>query len=193
MLNSTLTIKKDRCPIMRKLLRVVLAAAGILASASASASLIGSSISQCSNTVFSGSVTTDLNACDSGTAQAAPVSAVVGNAVEFTVGSNRLFDFGADTLTISYSPPIGSSSPDLLIFHSIALPITSVSLITGNPLAVTWDFLSDRLAVLVSAPKEGGVVTLQINTRNEQVPVPGVLGLMSIGLAGLLAARRRRV
>jgi hypothetical protein len=178
---------------MKTLFRTLIATAALaLASVSAHAGLLGSTISQCANSVYSGTVTADSAACDSATAQANPGSAVVGAGVEFAIGANRLLDFGDDTLTITYIQPVGSPSPDLFVFD-LDLDITGLSLASQNMLDVTFTYLGDRLGVLVGSPLVDGTVVLNIRTGNA-VPEPGSLALTLIAAAmlGIGATRRGR-
>ncbi|MBI5257609.1 MAG: PEP-CTERM sorting domain-containing protein [Burkholderiales bacterium] len=152
--------------------------------------MLGTTVSHCDNTVYSGSVTADPSACDGSTSQASPGSAVVGAGVEFSIGGNRLLDFGDDTLTITYIQPVGSASPDLFIFD-LDPSITSVSLLGTNALNVSWVFSGDHLGILVGSPLLDGTVVLSINVGTA-VPEPASLALVGAALLGIGAARRRR-
>lgn len=82
----------------------------------ASAGLLGTTVSQCADSAFTGPVSADVSLCAPGTVQPIPASALVGAVVEFGIGGQRLFDFGDATLDVTYIQPVASPSPDLVIF-----------------------------------------------------------------------------
>ena len=176
---------------MKLFIRSLFAAATLgLAVASAHAGLVGATISQCANSAYSGTVTADPTACNAGTAQASPNSAVVGVGVEFAIGTNRLLDFSDSTLTITYTQPVGSASPDLFVFD-LNVDIVGLALSSPNPLGVTFTFLGDHLGVLIGRPLENGAVVLNIDT-SKAVPEPGALALVAAALLSIGIARRGR-
>lgn len=155
---------------------------------SATAGLIGTSISQCANSVYSGSVTTDTAQCDPGTAQASPGTAVVGAGVEFAIGSNRLFDFSDNSLTVQYIQPVGSPSPDLFIFD-LEGAVTDFALTSLNPLNVTWSISGDRIGILINSPLVDGTVVFRVGTST--VPEPPTVAIVSLALLALARTRRK--
>lgn len=176
---------------MKSMLRTLSATVTLLiAAASAHAGLVGTTISQCANSVYAGSVTADPTACNLSTSQPGPGSAVVGAGVEFSLSGNRFLDFSDNTLTITYVQPVGSASPDLFVFD-LDMNITSLSLASLNPLGVTFTYLDDHLGVLISSPLENGVVVLNIGTDGT-VPEPGSLALVAFALLAVGTSRYRR-
>lgn len=157
----------------------------------AMAGLLGTTVSQCANSAYTGVVSVDVSACDPGTAQPVPSSATVDGGVEFNLADNRFFDFGDNTLRISYVQPVFSASPDLLIF-TLEQTVTGVSLLGANPLAVSWTFMDNRLGILIAQPLIDGTVLLQIDAAGAAVPEPGTIGLAMLAMLGLAASVARR-
>ena len=156
----------------------------------ASAGLVGSTVNQCGNSAFGGSVTADPASCDPLTAQASPASAVVGAGVEFSLlnSGSRTFDFDDDSLTIVYNA-VGSPSPDLWIFE-FDFALDGISLIGANVLGLTFTSSANRLGVLIGAPLVNGTAVLKIQTS--VVPEPGTFVLAALAGLILLQTRRRR-
>lgn len=170
---------------MRLLTRFTAGLALACASQFATAGLLGSTVSHCANTAYSGLVSADPSACAPATVQPFPASATVTDAVEFSIAGNRFFDVSDDGLSIQYVQPVGSPSPDLIIFV-LEENISGVSLIGANPLGVSWTFDGNRLGVLIGSPLRNGSVLLRLDTAVEPEPVPEP-GSISLALCALLA------
>lgn len=83
---------------------------------SANASLIGTTVSLCADSAYTGTVTSDITACNLATVHPTPASAIVTDpGVEFSLtnSGSRLFDFSDNILSVTYNN-VGSFSPDLI-------------------------------------------------------------------------------
>ena len=169
-------------------IHAVASAAVLLFSLPASAGLVGSSISQCANTAYSGTVTTDISQCLGASVQPSPTTAIVGAGVEFSTGTDRSWDFGDNTLTVTYLN-VTSASPDLVIFD-LAFDITGFALLGGNPLDITWATDGNRLGILAGSPLVNGAVTFSVLTGS--VPEPTTAALVAVALLAAGACTRRR-
>ncbi len=154
------------------------------------AGMIGTTVSQCTNTAYFDAVTTDIAQCSLFNVAASPLSAVVGDGAEFHAGGDRFFDFDDNTLTIRYLAGVSSFSPDLIIF-TMADSVTALTLISANPLNVTWAFSDNRIGMLIGSPLVAGSVTLRI-AQTADVPEPGSIALTGIALLALARVRRNR-
>jgi hypothetical protein len=175
------------------LVRLTAGLALALCSQFALAGLLGTTVTQCADTAYSGVVTADVTACNPGTVQPGPASALVGAGVEFNIAGNRFFDFGDDTLTISYVQPVSSASPDLIIF-TMEQAVTGITLVSANPLGLSWTFSGNQVGVLIGSPLANGNVILRFGSQAVPVPEPGSLTLAALAFLAMMAmasARRR--
>lgn len=177
----------------------VLATAFVAANSPVFASLIGDTITGCTNSVFGGAVTTNPAVCDP---QAAGFSgmAVVGAGFEFVVAGgvgDRAVDFTGDTVTLIYGPGQGSASADLFVFTNLDwIPnpgsIVGLKLLTTNNLNVTTAFTANSIGLLVNAPQAGAeAVTFQLLVTH--VPEPASFALVGLGILAVGIARRKLI
>ena len=156
---------------------------------SAHASLIGTTVTQCANTVYGGTVTTDIANCNLSTAQPTPTSAIIADpGVEFSLlnSGTRLFDFTDDTFTVTYNN-VGSPSNDLYIFEFENI-IANLTLLTPDPLGITTALNGNLLGILINDPSAEGRVTFGISA----VPVPAAAWLFGSALLGFFGFSRRK-
>lgn len=173
---------------IRSFAQAALGAVFALSASFAHAGLLGTTISQCANTAYTGAVTVDTAQCDVMTIQPNPSTAVVGSGTEFNIAGTRFFDFDDATLTITYVQPVGSDSPDLIIF-SFADLVGDISLVGANTLDVSWMVSGNLAGILVSAPLVDGTVTLRLNAN--EVPEPSSVMLVGLALFALASVRRK--
>lgn len=171
---------------------------GLIGPSEAQAGLLGANIDACSNTVFFGSVTTDTSNCDFGFLEGfvATSAVLIDPGIEFsTLSGDRTVDFTDTTVTVRYNSLVISPSPDLFIFTGFPQGIIGVTLLTANPLAITTAFSGTSLALLISDPQCCGAATSSVTfqiTLDSTVPEPVTVGLTGLGLAALMALKRRR-
>lgn len=165
----------------------------------ASATLIGTTISGCTNTVYSGLVTTDTAECAAQAAGFDTTAVVADPGTEFTVSGGvgeRLVDFTEDTVSLIYGPSQGSYSADLFVFSDLfwgdGSVITGLQLLTTNLLDVTTTFADSAIGLLVNAPQccVNTTTTVTYRILRSSVPEPSSLLLLGLGLLGLPMLRR---
>ncbi len=170
------------------------AMAFFVAQPAAASTLIGQTVDYCTDSTYAGAVSNDPALCDFGSVFVAG-TATIDASVEIILdqGGTRRLDFFTDTLDIIYED-VGSFSPDLFVVTGFTAPISGITLISPNPLDVTWLYSGGALGVLVGAPLENGIVTLKFSFDGGMVPEPATWGMMiaGFGLVGF-AARRRPV
>ena len=184
---------------MKLLSAVVLSLVFVGAGAStSSASMLGSTVNACWDTVFTGTVTTDTSVCDPGTVGFTTTSAlVVDPGVEFTTGDGRrLVDFTGTTVTVQYSAFSGSPSPDLFIF-SLPGTVHGLTLLSSDALGITTAFSGSRFALLIGNPEccttFSTSTTFGVDfTPRVPVPEPVTATLLTLGMAGIATVRARR-
>lgn len=165
---------------------------------SASAGLIGATIDGCTDSAYTGSVTTDTAACNSvNVGLTSPSAIVVDPGAEFFLGStSRQVDFADNTVTVRYLSYSGSPSADLFIFTGLPGTISGLTLLTSNDLNVTTAFTGTSIGLLVNAPECCSDFTAESTFRIDyrtvsEVPEPGTFAAAGLGLA-LVWLRRRR-
>jgi hypothetical protein len=169
----------------------------LLFATNASASLLGVTISGCTDAAFPGVVTTDPNQCDPRSA-GFNTTAVVGDGNEFQIDWSRRVNFTGDTVSLIYRSSHNSPSADLFVFTDLIWSdptqvITGLELLTTNLINVTTAFDPNAIGLLVNSPLASStdtVVTYKILTS--QVPIPAAVWLFGSALAGLGWMRRRK-
>jgi hypothetical protein len=182
---------------MRSFLRFL--APGLLlaaAAGSAEAGMLGSTITACWDTAYnSGSVTTNTSECNGSTAGfTSAVSTVINPGVEFsTLANNRLFDFGDNTITITYISYASSPSPDLFIFTGLPAMITGLTLLSTNDLNITTAFDATSIGFLINNPHCCTTTTTSVvfQVESNPIPEPAAYAGTALGLAAIGLARRR--
>ncbi len=181
-----------------KMLNAAIAGLVLSISGYANAGLIGQSIYGCTNSVYStGNVSVDSGLCNSGAVSFETISVIQDGPSEFFLGNDRVVDFTADTISLTFTN-VGSASPDLFIFTNLwdAFPlieVTGLQLISSNSLNVITTFNANSIGLLANSPRAGNeTVTFRILTNETSIPEPSTLVIFALGIMGLAARRFKK-
>jgi hypothetical protein len=156
----------------------------------AQAQLLGQTFDYCTNSVYSGTVTLDPSACDDSVVFTRGSATVIDPGVEVNlVGTGtRTVDFNNTGFLVTYDG-VSSPSEDLFVFTGFE-GITSLTLVSADPLDITTVFNSTAIGILINSPLENGVVSFRVLVNAIPEPATWAMMIGGFGLAG--AALRRR-
>lgn len=131
-----------------------------------------------------------------------PSSATIGAGTEFIgISDDVLFDFGANTLTISNIAYNGWSGYGDYVFAGFDDAITSVSIAsnTGWTGPIVNNFIFDAHSLTLAMDDSevsnpgGSILVFNIIQESTAVPEPTTLALFGLGLAAFTYTRRKRL